>query len=43
MWLDGFGPRAENPRVGGSILPLATIDQWVHSEDRGHFYRSNGM
>jgi hypothetical protein len=25
MWLDGFGPRAENPRVGSSILSLATI------------------
>jgi hypothetical protein len=25
MWLDGFGPRPENPRVGGSIPPLATI------------------
>jgi hypothetical protein len=24
MWLDGFGPRAENPRVGSSILSLAT-------------------
>jgi hypothetical protein len=29
-----FG-RTENPRVGGSIPPLATIQIIVHSEDMG--------
>jgi hypothetical protein len=30
-----FGPRAENPRVGGSIPPLATIKLLVYSEGIG--------
>jgi hypothetical protein len=29
--LGRFGPRSENPRVGGSIPPLATIKSMVYS------------
>jgi hypothetical protein len=33
MWLEGFGPRPENPRVGSSILSLATIQRKIKHVD----------